>query len=751
MSHYDKWRKCSWSYVPLALAMTVFICGGLPGCAPGPTADFVIAPHGNDANPGTVHRPFATLERARRAVNILHQREPQRDVRVLLRGGTYRIQHPVMFLLEDSVAPGYTTTYEAWPGELPVLSAGVPIRGWQRGYNPRGLSEAARGKVWSAPVPSTIQDVLVLYDGDRRLPRARGAGFVPISVPTETSARDQSTKSVASRHEILFPEGTVRGEPKGCRWELIVVPRWPWTMNILPITDFDTFARLIRTNVPATYPLEKVTFGHFPGGTAWIENAPEVLDEPGEWVFDAQARRIYLWPEGDRPSAEIVAPALTEMIRIEGAIDDEGPRDRPVRGLVFRGLQFTHGNRYAWSPNKTGLGLQHDWEMFDRPTALVRLRGAEECVFEACRFVNTGGTAIRLDLHAQRNTVRGNLIAHTGGVGVLLAGYGPGTKDVNRENRIEGNHIHHVGELLWHSPAVFVWQSGSNRIAGNLIHDCPYTAVVVSGRILWERTGTKECARTIRWWEVDAVLPPEIKASSWAQREPFLHGRHNVVEANEIFEVMKTLGDGNAIYISGTGRGNVIRGNYIHDSTGPHMNAAIRCDDDQHGTMITHNIVWRTCGEGFINKGNNTFTNNIFADIRSCHREGVRKSRGFIVLPYGDLSGTVIERNIFYSTNQELPALTEGSIRNYPPALLRECQSDRNLYFCTQNSAWAEAMLREQCAYGVEGHSLEADPRFVAIEQGDFRLLPDSPALKLGIEQLTPAVVDRSVFPFNTD
>ena len=36
-------------------------------------------------------------------------------------------------------------------------------------------------------------------------------------------------------------------------------------------------------------------------------------------------------------------------------------------------------------------------------------------------------------------------IAHIGGTGVLLQGYGPGTKDVNQRNRVVGNHIHHNG------------------------------------------------------------------------------------------------------------------------------------------------------------------------------------------------------------------------------------------------------------------------------------------------------------------
>lgn len=716
--------------------------GAAGDSGPVPAADFFVAPDGNDAGPGTREQPFATLARARDEVRSLRAGTPDRDVVVVLRGGTYRVKETTVFSMQDSVAAGHTTTYAAWPGEKPVLSGGMPIVEWEKSGDLPGRPESARGKVWSAPVPAGVEDVAVLFDGDRRLPRARGPGFVPPPVP-------KSALPGRANYEMRFPQGAIVGQPGNCKWDLLVVPTHAWCMNILPISEFDANERILRTHVPATYGLGQVSWAHFPDGTAWIENAPEVLDKPEEWVFDARARRVYLWPTGDRPSADIVVPVLTEVIRIEGAIAYDRPKDYPLRGLVFRGLTFTQGDCFRWRPDKIGWGVQHDWEMFDRPTALVRLRGAEECVFEDCRFVNTGGTAIRLDLHAQRNVIRGNLIARTGGVGVLLAGYGPGTKDVNRDNRIEGNHIHRVGELLWHSPAIFVWQSGGNRVAGNLIHDCPYTAIVVSGRIGWDREGVAECSRTIRWREVDAVIPPTTTRPAWAQREPLLHARNNVVEANEIFDVMKTLGDGNGIYVSGAGAGNVVRGNYIHDSPWPNMNAAIRFDDDQDGATMTHNMVWRTCGDGFVIKGVNTVTNNIFAEISPCLAEGVNRRRGYFVLPYGDVSGSVIERNIAYSTNKQMPPLTEWRNADHGRALLRLCRSDRNLYFCTEDPAWARAMLKEQCGYGVECRSIEADPRFVAIEKGDFRFQPDSPAHKLGIEELKPAVMDRTVFPFN--
>jgi hypothetical protein len=44
----------------------------------GPTAaTFTVSPRGNDANPGTADRPFATLERARDAVRNLNHPLPK--------------------------------------------------------------------------------------------------------------------------------------------------------------------------------------------------------------------------------------------------------------------------------------------------------------------------------------------------------------------------------------------------------------------------------------------------------------------------------------------------------------------------------------------------------------------------------------------------------------------------------------------------------------------------------------------------
>ena len=92
-------------------------------------AEFHVAPTGNDANPGTEAKPFATLERAREAVRALQTRE---GATVCVRAGTYFLKEPLVFTPEDSGAKDRPVTYVAAPGEKPVISGGMPITGWRQ-------------------------------------------------------------------------------------------------------------------------------------------------------------------------------------------------------------------------------------------------------------------------------------------------------------------------------------------------------------------------------------------------------------------------------------------------------------------------------------------------------------------------------------------------------------------------------------------------------------------------------------------
>ncbi len=451
-------------------------------------ADYYVSPSGDDRHPGSQGKPFATISRARDAIREAKKKSPNRDYTVLLRGGTYRLKDTVTFGLQDSAAEGRTITYAAYPGEKPVFTSTAPVTGWKK-----------EGRLWVTDLPKPAKPIRTLYDSQGRLQRARSAPFTP--------TKDYRAVPELDKFTLHFPPGAIKNWPNLQDVELVIRPNFGWVLNILPLESVDESASVARTRIPASYHMVKIRWGLRDvntKGTAWIENSLDALDEPGEWVQDTVNAKLYLWPRTDKPEA-IEAPQLTELLKIEGEIDYNGPRDKPVRGLVFRGLSFTGADRWPWEKDRMGATLQHDWDVFDRPTAMLRLRGTENIAIEKCRFFQSGGGAIRMDLHSRKNRVSDSVIEHIGGTGVLIAGYGPGTKDVSVGNEVVRNDIHHVSEILWHSPAIYLWQSGENRVANNLIHDLNYTAIMITGRINWNKEGRGDGWRTIRWHELEAL------------------------------------------------------------------------------------------------------------------------------------------------------------------------------------------------------------------------------------------------------
>lgn len=504
------------SYVTFCSCVFVVLVAALAG-AGSKKADFYVATTGNDnwsgrlagPNPDATDGPFATLAKARDAVRQLKNRSIRKDIIVLVRGGTYYLKETVVFGLQDSAKEGQTITYAACPGEEPVFSSGVRITGWKElgADRPDELSEWAQGNVWVADVPSTLGRFYTLYDGDQRLPRARSAGFAPTE-PTILWNRNtnfwQSGDPELARI-LSFPKGALRDWPNLEDVEILVRPCWPFVLNILGLESVDEQTHIARTTIGGSYPLRKMARGRGDQSrSVWVENVLEALDSPGEWVLNTEENRLYLWPREDSPGDEILAPCLRELVKVEGDIDFDGPVDKPVRGLVFRGLAFTQADRGVWT--KDDATIQHDWEVVDNDDALVRLRGAENCVIQHCRFFNSGGSAVRLDLHCQRNKIIGNEISHLGGAGVLLIGYGPGTKDVNKHNEVVNNHIHHCGQIWWHSHGIVLWQSGENRVANNYIHHMPRKGICLAGVRVWffhpDRPVVRECAKSIRWHEI---------------------------------------------------------------------------------------------------------------------------------------------------------------------------------------------------------------------------------------------------------
>ncbi|MCK0157306.1 right-handed parallel beta-helix repeat-containing protein [Cellulophaga sp. F20128] len=685
-------------------------------------ADLYISTKGSDTWSGTLASPnsqktdgpFATLARARDEVRHLKKRKSEHIV-VHIREGNYLLNKTVVFGLEDSGEGEYTITYAAYPGEKPVFSSGKEIKGWKKVTTELpGLPEEAKGKIVVADVSSKF---LTLYDTEGMLPRAQSEGII-------------TGEEKNGRNRLQFPKGFLKNWSNITDVELKVRPHHAWIVNMLPLKSVDEETLTATTSLEATYAMNKL---HFLKTTenCWVENVLEALDKPGEWVLNTTEKKVYLWP---RNQSTVIAPQLLELIQVEGKIDKAGPTDIPVRNLHFKGLTFKHGERYTVTTDDAG--LQHDWDMFDKNNALVRFRGTENCVIEQCHFLDSGSGGIRVDLHGINNKIANNHIEHMGGGGILLAGYGPGTKDVNKKNIVYNNNIHNIGEIYWHSPGIFVWQSGENQIINNLIHHTDYTAIILSGCMtdfFKKNPNGRELTRTIRRHEV-SDLPKDLELEDVL---PYLHTHDNLIEYNEIHHAMQRLGDGNAIYIRGAGKNNHIRRNYIHHMEADMiMQAAIRTDGGQTGTFITENLIYKATSQGILTKLDNTVENNIVVDI-------IAPPRGYYLsVREGPLTGASIQRNIFYSLSEndkfidELPPGKEGSSedrRGRTLARVKDAKTDYNIYFCKADVHKGKEFLQMNQKEGIDEHSLAVDPMFVDPENGDFRFKTESPALKLGI------------------
>jgi len=164
------------------------------------------------------------------------------------------------------------------------------------------------------------------------------------------------------------------------------------------------------------------------------------------------------------------------------------------------------------------------------------------------------------------------------------------------------------------------------------------------------------------------------------------------------------------------------------------MQAAIRTDGGQRDTMINENLIYKCMSQGIILKLNNHCVNNIVADI-------IAPPRGYYLsLREGPLTG-IVQRNIFYSSseecsfiNEKLPGkenATEDS-RGRLLALIKDADTDSNIYYCAADPSKGHAILEKNQLDGIDENSLATDPVFVNPATGDFRLKPESPALKMG-------------------
>ncbi len=148
------------------------------------TADFFVAPNGNDAwsgklstpNAAKTDGPFLSIVRAQKAV-----REAKREsgITVMLRKGTYYLGFvpntgTLKFTGDDSGKSNRPILWTNYPGETPIISGGLPI-----GKDGLDLTwKKVSGNLWQVTLPSGVEPFEYLfYNGERRMrSRVQSAG-----------------------------------------------------------------------------------------------------------------------------------------------------------------------------------------------------------------------------------------------------------------------------------------------------------------------------------------------------------------------------------------------------------------------------------------------------------------------------------------------------------------------------------------------------------------------------------------------
>ena len=94
--------------------------------------------NGDDANDGSVEKPFRSLERAKEYVRTINS-NMKKDINVYLHGGRYELNAPLEFSEEDSGTNNHTVRYLACDGEEVEISGGKQINGWSPYDEEKGI------------------------------------------------------------------------------------------------------------------------------------------------------------------------------------------------------------------------------------------------------------------------------------------------------------------------------------------------------------------------------------------------------------------------------------------------------------------------------------------------------------------------------------------------------------------------------------------------------------------------------------
>ena len=659
-------------------------------------ADFFVAENGSDDWSGTLAEPnadktdgpFATPARAKAAVADKNREsgDAREEITVMLRGGTYYLADTLMFGVEDSGTEGAPINYVAYPGETPVISGGVTITGF----------EESDGGLWSAKVPEIDGKPFVfnqLFVGGERRQLSR--------TPNEGYHRSTLT----DREGFYYNEGDIRTDWTNSEdVRVVMLMLWTeWRSSIMRVDEERQYVRL--------------TSGVFNGGGMppyereqryFIENTLEGVDSPGEWYLDRQTSTQYYYPmEGETLEGfEAIAPNVDRtLMSLAGNVGD----GQYFEYVNFQGITFRHADALI-----TRGGNHNSAQADTAQTAAILLLGVRNCRFTEIEISQVGEFGMWFRTGCQDNTVYKSHIYDTGSGGIRIGETttASGEADAVARITVENSLIHNGSNLFYSGPGVWIGRSSDNVIKNNEIYDYYEMGISVG-------------------WQ-------------WGYNESTANG--NYIGYNRVHDIGKgVFGDMGAIYLLGVSPDTVVENNMIYNVNSypaymnkympekdgaPPMGSGIYPDEGSSNMVFRNNIVYGVNGVCFgINYArNNTVTNNIFI----FENYGMSINTGH--------ENTTLTNNIFYG---------RGSDTVFGGVWTNKHDINSNVYWTdTGNEPLFKGMTFEEWKDAgwkmdddIDEKSVVADPLFEDVENHNFTLKPESPALALGFQPIDVSLI----------
>lgn len=374
------------------------------------TNTYYISPTGSDSNPGTLEQPFQTIAHTKDFLRTA-KTGISGNITVYLRQGTYVQNQTLFFGQQDSGNPNQTITYASYNNEDVLISGGQKYSNWQ--------TDGSRWKTYIGP----NQNFRNLWVNGNRATRAK-SGSVNSPVFGTDYQWVSTTRNVGGENkEVVL--GIQSNNPivsQMSSWpdlnQAEIVHRWEWLQYICKIDQAsDNLIHYVASNISG--PCQDVSLS-IPGITArghatplWIENALELLDEPGEWYYQKDTGWLFYLPKSNEniQTTYAVVPNLTNLIQL-------GNSNSPVSYLNFQGLNFAYNTWQELNLQPTGIAFDTQNRGAIYPTGLIYLANGSHIQISNGQIVHSGTDGITILNHAQNIEIFGNQISDISASGI---------------------------------------------------------------------------------------------------------------------------------------------------------------------------------------------------------------------------------------------------------------------------------------------------------------------------------------------